>query len=196
MQRSGVQRIIPIAIILIIIALAIAALFSIGRVFFGGSDPIANEGKEALRNTSVGHQVRMTVRGPIVADENFYSYRITISNNQRKLETYRGYLETPLQTREYGNSNKAYEEFVYALDRARYMDSAVLSGDSDDVRGICASGKLYRFDVLNGETIVKRLWTTTCKGQVGSQKVNTNILQPLFAKQIPDATAALRDTKL
>ena len=95
MNNSGVQRIIPIALVLIVIVIAVAALFSVGRSIFGSGDTeeVVNTGQEALLNTSLDRSVRLTVRGPIVADEDFHSYTITATPTSRTLTTYQGYLD-------------------------------------------------------------------------------------------------------
>lgn len=192
MQRNGAQRILPVAIILIVIAIAIAALVSIGRAIFGGGDTPINEGRQSLINTSDNRSVRMTVRGPIVAEEDFRTYQITASNDNRTFVAYQGYLETPLQTIDLDNNNPAYEEFVYALDRGNMMTAEAFTGESDDVRGICSSGRLYQFDTLNGGNVVKRLWTTSCKNTRGSLKTNVTVLRNLFNAQIPGSSEAIQ----
>lgn len=192
MQRNGAQRILPVAIILIVIAIAIAALVSIGRAIFGGGDTPINEGQQSLINTSDNRSVRMTVRGPIVAEEDFRTYQITASNDNRTFVAYQGYLETPLQTIDLDNNNPAYEEFVYALDRGNMMTAEAFTGESDDVRGICSSGRLYQFDTLNGGNVVKRLWTTSCKNTRGSLKTNVTVLRNLFNAQIPGSSEAIQ----
>lgn len=192
MQRNGAQRILPVAIILIVIAIAIAALVSIGRAIFGSGDTPINEGQQSLINTSDNRSVRMTVRGPIVAEEDFRTYQITASNDNRTFVAYQGYLETPLQTIDLDNNNPAYEEFVYALDRGNMMTAEAFTGESDDVRGICSSGRLYQFDTLNGGNVVKRLWTTSCKNTRGSLKTNVTVLRNLFNAQIPGSSEAIQ----
>ncbi|RYF28197.1 MAG: hypothetical protein EOO17_05190, partial [Chloroflexi bacterium] len=124
MNSSGVQRIVPIVLVLIVIAIAVAALFSLGRSIFGGSgepEMVVNTGQESLVNTSIDRSVRVTIRGPIVADENFHSYRITASSTQRNITTYNGYLENQVETKDFANNMQAYEEFVFALDRMELM---------------------------------------------------------------------------
>lgn len=189
MYRGNGSRIFPIIIILIVVAIAIAGLVSAGRAIFGGNEaePVGTDtSRSALLNTSADHSVRMTVRGPIVADENFRSYRIVITPNDRILTTHSGYLEQTIDTKQLGNYVKSYEEFVYALDKAALVEGAAFTGDKDDTRGICAGGRVHEFEVVQGGSVVKRLWTSTCKGSPGSLKANLAQLQKLFLDQIPD----------
>lgn len=193
------SRVVPVVIVLIVIALVIAAAVSIGRAIFGGGDqtPVQEDvGQTALLNTSTNRSVRMTVRGPIVADENFRSYQVSVDPLNRSMVTYSGYLEQTINSKQYPNNLKAYEEFVYALDKANLMKGTAFEGDKDDTRGICASGRVYEFEVLNNNVTVKRLWTSTCKGSPGSFKASVEQVTSLFTKQIPDSRTLLREIDL
>lgn len=199
MNSSGVQRIIPIVLVLIVIAIAVAALFSLGRSIFGGnSEPelVVNSGQESLVNTSIDRSVRLTVRGPIVADENFHSYRISASSTQRTITTYNGYLENQVDTMSFANNMQAYEEFVYALDRMELMKGSPLDGDADDTRGICPTGRVFEYEVMQASNVVKKLWTTTCRGVEGSLDANNQRILRLFQLQIPDYTDYTRKINL
>jgi hypothetical protein len=195
MYKSSSSRVVPIVIVLIIIAVAIAVMVSVGRAIFGGDTGTDTSkvdlGVESLLNTSVDRSVRMTVRGPIVADENFRSYQIAIDSSSRRITTYSGYLDTTIENIQLGNNTKGYEEFVYALNRANLMKGTELGADKDDTRGICATGRVYEFEVLQGSSVVKRLWTSTCKGSAGSLKASVTQVQTLFNEQIPDSRKTL-----
>ena len=199
MYRGNGTRVFPIIVVLIVVAIAIAALVSVGRSIFGGNtttDQPADISRTALLNTGSNHSVRMTVRGPIVADESFRSYRVTISPNDRTLSTYAGYLEQPIETKQLPNNVKSYEEFVHALELANMIEGAAFTGEQDDTRGICAKGNLYEFEVLQAGASIKRLWTSTCRGSAGSLRANATQLQDLFLNQIPDNRDILKKVDL
>jgi hypothetical protein len=200
MYRGNSSRVVPIILVLIVIAIAIAALVSAGRALFGGGDQTSQTqvdvGHDALVSTGIGHSVRMTVRGAIVADENFRSYQITVGPTDRSLVTYSGYLEQATGTSQYGNNSKAYEELVYALDKANMMKGPELENEKNDTRGICATGEVYEFEVLQNNSTVKRLWTSTCKGSLGSFKASVSQVQNLFLSQIPDSKKTLSNIDL
>jgi hypothetical protein len=188
MNNSGVQRVVPIILVLIVIIVAVAALVSVARNIFGGNEaPVVNNGKESLVNTSLDRSVRMTVRGPIVGDNVFHSYTITVTPTTRNLTTYQGYLQNQLETSDLANNSKAYEQFVYALDRADMMEGDELEGDADDMRGVCATGYLYRYETIQGSNSVKTLWTTSCSRAKGSLDATNAALVRLFRVQIPEA---------
>lgn len=197
MYRGNSTRIIPIILVLIVIAIVIAALVSIGRAVLGGNTSTqSNPGRDALLTTTPDHSVRMTVRGPIVANENFHSYQVVIDPTSRMMTTYQGYVETPIATRSYDNNTQAYEQFVYALDKANMMNDDELTGSQNDTRGICATGIVYEFETLQNGATVKKLWTSTCKGSPGSFKQSVSQVSNLFLSQIPDQKTLLSNLDL
>ena len=199
MYRGEKTKILPVIIVLIVIAVAIAGLVAAGRAIFGGNQPTTTQpdiSREALLNTASSRSVQMTVRGPIVAEEDFRSYRLTVSSSERSLTTYSGYLIQPIATRQLSNNTRAYDEFVHALDKANLVKGEVFTGEKDDIRGICATGRVYEFAVMDGTNTVKRLWTSTCKGSPGSLKASVRQLETLFLEQVPNNKELLKNIDL
>ena len=192
-SKNSLSRFIPILLVIVIMIVAIAAVIAIGRALLGGGSSndstntaVTDEGRTALLTVDTSRSVRLTVRGPIVSDESFRSYRVTISPEERDITTYGGYLENVLETKKFNNNNRAYEELVHALDKRRMMDGRVLTEEQNDLRGICASGQIYQFDTLvNGET-VRSLWTSDCDGSKGSATANVSEVINMFLNQIPE----------
>lgn len=196
MRRSGTRRIVPVILIMIVAILAIAALVSLGRTFFSGgtSTPtktIVNVGKNALTGSLTSQSVRMLVRGQITANENFHSYSIMVSNDMRNMTTYMGYLNQQVDNEQLSNNTQAYTQLVYALSHAQMMDGSPLQGDANDTRGICATGEVYEFDVLQDNKSVQSLWTSSCSGSPGSLKANLGQISSLFQLQIPNFSELL-----
>lgn len=197
MSRYNTSRTAPVALVLIIAVLAIAALVSITRaIFFSGSQqPTSSQvdvSQTALLSTSFGHAVRMTVRGAIVADEDFHTYTVEITPSSRSLTTYTGYMDQTVdQQVSLDNNIPAYEQLVYSLRNASLVKGTELTGDQNDTRGICATGRLYQFEVLNADKSVKTLWTSTCKGSPGSLNASVTQLTNLFISQIPNASSLI-----
>jgi hypothetical protein len=196
MARFTPSRIIPIALVIIIVAVAIAALVSLTRaVFFSGtssSTATVDVSRTALLSTTADRAVRLTVRGPIVADEQFRSYRITVTPTSRTLTTYTGYLDTKVDEVILANNTPSYEQFVFALDRANLTKGVEFSGDKNDTRGICATGRVSQYEILKGTSAVKNLWTSTCSGSTGSLDASSTQLTNLFVNQIPNASTLVR----
>ncbi len=199
MANFRTSRIVPVALVVLIIVIAIAALVSLARVVFfsGSSTPaVTDTSRTALLDTSATHSVSMTVRGPIVADEEFHSYKIDISPSARQLKTYTGYLDAVVDSSSLTNNVASYEQFVYALDKANLAKGTELTGDKDDTRGICATGDVYEFTILNNDSSVKHLWTSTCSGSSGSLDASVSQLTELFTAQIPTASKLINKIDL
>jgi len=201
MYKGSSSRILPIIIILIVIAIAVAALISVGRtLFFSGSsmdteNPSTDTKQSVLLDTSSGHSVRMIARGPIVADEDFESYQLTISPASRDLNLYTGYLDQVKNSASFSNNTKAYKEFVYALDRNNLVKGEQFEGEKDNVSGVCASGYVYEFEVISGQTVEKHLWTSSCNNAAGSLEGNFSQIKNLFLQQIPDKNTTLNSIR-
>lgn len=193
-------RIAPIALIIIIVAIAIAVIVSLARVMFfsdnQGSNQVVDVSREALLSTTVDRSVKMTVRGEIVADEQFKSYQITVSPSSRDFVAYQGYLERSVDSISLDNSIPAYEEFVHALDKAGLPRGKQLSDDKNDIRGVCATGRVYEFHIMNAGETVKHLWTSTCSGWKGSLIGEAKNYTDLFELQIPGAKDVIRKLKI
>lgn len=197
MNRSTLTRLIPVILIIVIAIVAIAALVALGRAIFSGgsSTPQATDTSEsALLSTSGDRGVRMMVRGPIVASENFHTYTIDVSPSARSLTTYQGYDKNVTSNETLANTTPAYEQFVHALDKANLAKGTSFTGDKDDTRGICATGNVYEFAIYQSDNIIKHLWTSTCKGSPGSLDASVTQLQNLFTRQIPDASSVISKT--
>jgi hypothetical protein len=190
-RRNSFSRFVPILLVIVITIVAVAAVIAIGRALFGKNDSgqtdqNVNTGQVALLSTEEGRAVRLTVRGPIVANENFRSYSVIISPSSRDMTTYEGYLDKEINQKKLDNNVKAYTELVYALDKRKMMNGTQLTEQQNDLRGICASGKVYKFETLKDNSVVKSLWTSDCSGSKGSAQANVNEILDMFLKQIPD----------
>lgn len=200
--RNNLSRFIPILLVIVVAIVAVTAVIAIGRALFGGNGTNqqnttkVDEGKTALLSTDIGRSVKLTVRGPIVADENFRSYTIDVSSGSRSMTTYEGYLDKQIAQENLSNNHKAYEELVYALDKRKMMEGTQLTDEQNDLRGICATGRVYVFETLNNNTVVKRLWTSDCSGSKGSAKANVAEILDMFLKQIPDGRKMATDVGL
>lgn len=200
MYRGNSSRVVPIVIALIVVVIVIAAAISIGQALFsgGGSDEPSEQdtSRQALLSTSTDRSVRMTVRGALVADENYRSYQITITPSERTITTYSGYLEDEIRSESYSNNVQAYEELVYALDKANLMQGTQLEGEANDLRGLCATGRITEFETRRGSSTNKQLWTSSCSGSKGSLEANLEQVQNLIMNQIPDSEEILDDLDL
>lgn len=203
------EKLIRIAPILLIIAIAILSIITVVTVVntimnggnnnqpqqTGTNDSSKDEDKSAkdLLSIEQDRSVKMAVRGPIVAQENFRSYTVEVSPTYRKLVTYKGYLDEVIKEVNLGNNSESYTQFVNALNKANMMKGVAFSGAADDLAGVCATGHLYDFSILKDDNVQKHLWTTTCAGSKGSLLANNKQLQNLFISQVPGNEQIVRD---
>lgn len=193
MYRGSKPRIVPLLIAVVVIGLLIAGLVSLGRLIFLPNSSSNQQSKSASQpvlqdevlKTTADRSVRYTVRGSLVADENFRSYQITISPTERTIVEYKGYLSEVTNTRTFGNNFAAYDEFVHALSNADIGKTRSIS--DDDMRGVCATnGRLYQFETLAEGKTTRSIWTSTCSGSPGTMTAKISQVHALFVNQIPD----------
>lgn len=143
-----------------------------------------------------GRSVRMTVYGPIVANETRESYEVSVSTTNRRFAAYQGYGQTQIASSDFDNTYEGYQQFVYALARAGFDKQRTISDADNDDRGACATGRRYVYELFENGDVIKRLWTTSCpkiKGNFGGQN---DSIRSLFTAQIPDFDKAIKVLKL
>ena len=186
-KKDTFVKILPVIIIILIVIMAVIALMSLGKAIFkngGKKEPQVNALEQALLATDTSRGVKMTVRGPIVAQENFRSYQIVITPSSRIITTYKGYLGEQISTKQLDNNLPAYEQFVNSLVKANLSKSKPF--ETENLNGICATGTVTEFDVLQNNKSLAHIWTSTCKGSVGSLTASVDQNKNLFLSQIPE----------
>ena len=191
MQRNRGARLFPLFLTLVVVVIIIIGIIALGKAIFGGNQtqtqttPLVDDGRQALLDTASDRSVRLIVRGPIVAHENFKTYTIIVSPASRTMTVYQGYTDDKItNSKALTNNKQSYEQFVYALDKANMMHG-IDDKSKNDVRGICATGYVYEYAVLKNNAVVKNLWTSTCSGSKGTLDASTTQLKNLFMEQIP-----------
>lgn len=188
------NQLLPVIIIVIIVVVSVAAIVALARtlLFNDSSEETEQVQRNTLIETTSDRAVRMTIRGEITADEEFRSYQITVSPTSRVMTTYAGYLDSQIETAQLDNNTRAYEEFVFALDRAGMMSGTPLEGEANDRRGLCPGGKILEFETLSGGQSEEMLWTTTCGGRAGgSFEGSSSQISDMFLQQIPQGPELL-----
>lgn len=197
---KGRSKLLPIVLVVIVAVVAIFALVSIGRAILNRDDQASvvedDPAERSLLVSEIDRSVRMTVRGPIIADENFNTYEISVSPTERIISTYEGYQDRTINTERFPNSTEAYEEFVYALAQLEFSAETPKSEVLDDVRGVCALGRLYTFETLQAQSAISSAWISSCRGNDATFQGNAILARDLFHKQIPESNDYLRDLNL
>lgn len=182
----------------VIFFLIIAGLFYFITSWGKSADTGMSAEETARMNVTTihsGRSVRMTVYGPVVANEDRQSYEITVSTTNRRIALYKGYNQSQIDTKSYDNTYEGYQQFAYALARAGFDKARDLSEPESDDRGACSTGKRYVYELFENGDVIKRVWTTTCGNTKGTFAGTNNLTRDLFNKQIPDYTATMRQLK-
>ena len=170
------------------IALVILVIFLVIRGFSGNDKPQV-EAKPLISYAQTDTTVRLTVDGPVVANQEHNAYQITVGREQTTMDTYVGYDQEVLQTNTYDNNAESYANFLRALDLAGFS-----KGDTEsdtDPRGTCATGNRYVLEIINGTNEVQSFWTTSCKIR-GTFQGNIEQVSNLFRNQVPDYSKMVR----
>lgn len=195
MKRGQPTKLGAVLLIIVVAAVMIGGIIWAGRMLFGGgsSKVEVNTGQKLLTEPKADTAVRMSVRGPIVAEEVHYSIIITINSSSRTITTYKGYKGEVIETQTLDNTKAAFDDLLAALNRAGYMEEN--ASITQDPEGICAVGQLIQFEVLDGDKSAKKLWTTSCaklEGTFAGRDVN---VEALFQNQIPESRAIIQRAK-
>jgi hypothetical protein len=167
---------------LVSIGLIILVFVLVLRGFGGKPEPTRNPLTDYANSNTI---VRMTVDGPIVADQQHQAYRITVGQSETRIETLQGYEYDAIDTKIYDNNQEGYANFLRAIDLAGYTKGvADADGQAQDERGVCANGNRFIFEIINGTSQIERYWSTSC-GNNGTFKGNTQAIKQLFDRQIP-----------
>ena len=194
MYKGNRSRFFPLVVIIVIIAIVVFGLVSLVRLIFNSNPSQQNTPESSgisskLLDTSSGQSVSMIVRGPIVADEHFYSFEVTISPTNRTVTSWQGYdKQNVIATQSYGNDTNGYTQFVNALNYAGYTKST--TADVNDTKGVCANGKVYEFMIMSGSSTTDDRWMTNC-GVKGTFGGDGPAVRQLFLDQIPDASTVI-----
>jgi hypothetical protein len=138
--------------------------------------------------------MRLTIDGPVVANDQHKAVRITIGRDQNQVEVIQGYQGDVMSSQQYDNNQAAYTVFLKALQLQGYTN-----GDPDparaDERGFCPQSKRYIYEIVSpGGATVQRYWSSECK--VGTFRGNGILIRNLFRLQIPDYQRQIRGTGL
>lgn len=165
---------------LVCVGLIVLVVILVLRGLGGGEEQKPQAPLSDYANTSV--QVRLTVDGPIVADQLHNAYQITVDRSETRMETFRGYEYESIAMQRYDNNQTSYLNFLKALDFAGFNKGTSKTNNNDE-RGVCANGTRYIMEIINGSSQIRRYWTTTCKG--GTFRGDYSEVLRLFQAQLP-----------
>lgn len=142
-------------------------------------------------NTSA--EVRYSIAGPIVAQENHQTIRMTVSPRTRTIEVLTGYEGQVTTTKSYENTTAAYTEFLQALTRASFTNVREEAKDINP-QAICPLGNRSRYQLTDAGKNVVDLWSASCtEGTFGG---NLSLTTTLFQTQFPDYSQVVNGVNL
>ncbi len=188
----------------IVIILVVVLVILLGLLLFGGNKKPENSNKAVTSKVTVASKkisdynssnsfVRLTIDGPVNADQIHRMIRITIAQDQNNLDTYRGYQYAPINSAIYANNTNAYKDFLFALQNGGFGIDRKTNQPND--AGMCPLGSRYIFEVFDSNKQVSRRWSSTC-GNLGSFGGKTSLMLSLFKAQIPDYTKQITGINL
>lgn len=135
--------------------------------------------------------------GQLVGEERRRAIRITVSQDERKVEVLAGYDSDVTSSQIFPNTPSAYNNFLSGIERAGFISSR--KTNIVDEQGVCPTGSRFNYNVLDyGEEVV-HLWGSSCNKGHGTFAGNAALIARLFQEQIPGysniATAVRQQTR-
>jgi hypothetical protein len=141
-----------------------------------------------------GVSVVLTTRGKLVGEDERRGIRITVNQDERRLEILTGYEEAVERAQVYPNTHAAFENFLVALDQMGFNRSRLSA--IEDERGACPTGKTYIYELREYSQQLVRLWDTSCGSKIGTMDGKDTTVRKLFEEQIPDYTKQVQGVDL
>ena len=155
-------------------------------LFHGGSKPNAPTLSMPLHSyANTDAEVRMTIDGPINANQDHQQVQITANQNVVTFDQFQGYDSTVVNQQQFANSVNAYSAFLYALALNGFTEGSSDSALSSE-QGHCAQGDRYVFELIQGGNDLERYWATSCPKVAVSFEGNLTVILSLFEAQVPN----------
>ena len=154
-------------------------------LFHGGSGkPKTPTGRTLVSFADTDTIVRMTIDGPINADQNHQAIQVMVSSGSVTYTQIQGYQGNVVNQQTYPNNQNAYTNFLYALAHAGFTDGNKSAALKDE-RGYCPLGDRYIFEVNQDGQELERYWATSC-GSPKSYLGSVVLTMDLFQAQVPN----------
>lgn len=171
---------------LVVIGLLIALILLLFTGGGGNGQPKKPKTPMSLADyASTDAVVRLSIDGPINANENHNAIRITVGQTDVTYQQIQGYEGTVVNQQVNANNQSAYSNFLYALGHVGFTqgdNSKALANE----KGRCPLGRRYVFELIDGNGHdIQRYWATSCGG-TGTYKGLLNSTIQLFQLQVPN----------
>lgn len=193
-MRYFIGFLITLGLIIILIVL----------LFTGGGDKGDQKQKEVTKKPRTIQQLadfassdavaRLTIDGPINADQDHQAVRITVGQEDTTYQQIQGFQGTVVNQQDFASNQSSYSNFLYALGHAGFLrgdNSKLLANE----KGYCSVGNRYVFELIEGGNTIQRYWGTSCSGPK-TYKGNQNLTLTLFQAQVPGYNDLTQDLSL
>ncbi len=157
-------------------------------LFTGGtntpSKKVPTTGKALDSYASSDAQVRLTIDGPINANEDHRQTQYIIDRDNAVINLVQGYDNMVIDTHSYSNTQSSYATFLHALELNGFTRGTTSDASLRSEIGHCADGYRYVFELVQNGMDIERFWTTSC-GSVRTFEGNSQFIIDLFRSQIP-----------
>jgi hypothetical protein len=134
---------------------------------------------------STGSQVRLTIDGPINANQDHEQVQITANQNTVTYDQIQGYDGNVVNQQQFTNSENAYSAFLHALEVSGFTEGSTSSALSDE-QGQCPLGNRDIFELIQNGNDLERFWTTNCAKSPRSFEGDAPLTIILFEAQVPE----------
>ncbi|MDB5175835.1 MAG: exported protein of unknown function [Candidatus Saccharibacteria bacterium] len=153
-----------------------------------GKVPSTMKALQTYANTDA--TVRVTIAGPVVANQEYKETRISVNRNEAMLESINGYDGVVTNAKSYTNTREGYVSFLRSIDRMGFTKGDTSKTLADE-RGYCALGNRYIFELVENGKTLQRFWSTSCTG-TRTYLGNASATLELFEAQIPDFASLIQ----
>jgi hypothetical protein len=130
-------------------------------------------------------EVKMTISGPVVAEQDHRSIEIKITKDRVVYNSIQGYNNNVVFSQNFINNLNSYTAFLSSLNQAGYTNVNTDPKLENDL-GYCSIGNRYIFQTTQAGKNISRSWVTNCTGTPRTFLGSLSLTSTLFEAQIPN----------
>jgi len=175
-----------IAVFAIVVIIAIGALIFFIRQLSHPAGSGASPSPTPVSRSSID-EVKLTVQGPIVANEQFVSEVLDITPTQRSLTASVTYGNNLVTSQTLDNNSDAFNQLLGALLDAGLIQSVHGRNIATSAGSTCPQGLRFTYETFDtGGTTLTSLWASTCSTANQSFAGNLQLTNQLVRAQFPN----------
>jgi hypothetical protein len=129
--------------------------------------------------------VRLTIDGPIVANQNHNYLQVTVGQNAVTYNLFQGYNNNVIVSKIYNNNLNSYRAFLYALYYAGFSEGNNNPKLSNST-GYCSIGDVFTFELIQNNHDIQKYWATNCSSTPKTFNGQLSSVVDLFKAQVPN----------